>query len=127
MAHDNLAPHETGRRPQGREYYSPRADVFEDSDCVRVLLEMPGVSASGLEVNLEKSLLVIEGTIGEESPPGMSRLHREYGEGSYRRSFTISDAINRDKIAVTIKSGVVEVILPKNEEVKPRKIAVRAA
>jgi HSP20 family molecular chaperone IbpA len=88
---------------------------------------MPGVSASGLEVNLEKSLLVIEGTIGEESPSGMSRLHREYGEGSYRRSFTISDAINRDRIAVTIKSGVVEVILPKNEEVKPRKIAVRAA
>jgi len=41
--------------------------------------------------------------------------------------FTLSDQIDRDKIVATVKNGVLKLELPKAEEVKPKKIAIKAA
>ena len=117
-------PNRVQSRPQ---VFSPRADVFEDSESIRILLDMPGVSQDALEVSLEKDILSVEGRTTFKAAAGMRLAHREFGEGDYRRTFTISDAIDRDRIAASIKHGVVELVLPKKEEVKPKKIPVRSA
>ena len=108
-------------------YLVPAADIVENADGIRVLLDVPGVSADALDVRLEKNALTIEGRRVEQSREGLIAAHRECHSTGYRRMFTISDAIKRDGITATVKNGVAEIWLPKAEELKPRKIAVRAA
>ena len=123
-AYNGRHPDRAQSRPQ---VFSPRADIFEDNESIRILLDMPGVNQGGLEVSLEKDILSVEGHTALKAAVGMRLAHREFGEGDYRRTFTISDAIDRERIAASIKNGVVELVLPKKEEVKPKKIPVRAA
>jgi HSP20 family protein len=47
--------------------------------------------------------------------------------GDYRRTFTIADGIDGDKIEATVTNGVLKLVLPKAEAVKPKKIEVRAS
>ncbi|TAK57059.1 MAG: Hsp20/alpha crystallin family protein, partial [Bacteroidetes bacterium] len=51
--------------------------------------------------------------------------YNEYNIGHYHRHFVISDAINRDKIEAKMSDGVLSLVLPKAEHVKPRKIEVK--
>lgn len=117
------------RRDQEGEprFFVPRADIIEDKEAIRIFLDMPGVTPEQLEVSLEKSTLTVEGRVQTTSPKNMDLAYREYREAGYRRLFTISDEIRRDDISATAKNGVVEIVLPKAEEVKPKKISVRSA
>jgi HSP20 family molecular chaperone IbpA len=54
-------------------------------------------------------------------------MYSEYETGDYERAFTLSDEIDRDKIAATVKNGVLRLELPKAEKAKPKKIAITAA
>jgi HSP20 family protein len=47
--------------------------------------------------------------------------------GDFRRSFTIGELINESEISAELKDGVLRVHLPKREEARPRKIAVKTA
>jgi HSP20 family molecular chaperone IbpA len=58
---------------------------------------------------------------------GYSIVHAEYDVGDFERAFTISDEVDRDSIAATVKNGVLKVTLHKAEKVKARKIAITAA
>ena len=112
---------------QNIQTFSPQADIFEDGNAVRVILDMPGVGQAGLDVNLDKNLLSVDGKIEARHPQGMKLVHREFGEGNYHRSFSISDEIETEGITASIKNGVVELILPKKEASKPKKIPVALA
>jgi HSP20 family protein len=84
---------------------------------------MPGVSKDGLEISIENNELSITGR--RSNPPIEGTLvHRESRLQNYRRSFEIDPSIDREKISARINQGVVTLMLPKAEEVKPRKIAV---
>ena len=57
---------------------------------------------------------------------GRELIYTEYGVGDYYREFRISEAIDPNRISAEIKNGVLTVHLPKTEEVKPRRIEVKA-
>jgi len=84
---------------------------------------MPGVSKDGLEISIEKNELSIVGRRSTATPPG-TLLHRESRPHNYRRAFEIDPSIESSKIVARMNQGVVTLILPKAEEVKPRKIMV---
>ena len=58
--------------------------------------------------------------------PGSARIQREVPGASYRRSFTLSDAVDPDRISAGIRNGVLKVELAKAEEVKPRVISIKS-
>ena len=53
-----------------------------------------------------------------------TRTRVEFGGGRYRRDFTLSDAVDPDRIQARVKNGVLTVSIPKKDEVKARKIQV---
>jgi len=110
-----------------RNVYMPATDIFEDEDTIHLVADMPGVDASTVDVMLEKNVLTISGAVHEEAVEKHALAYREYPTGDYHRSFRISSEINRDGIEARVKNGVLELLLPKAESVKPRQIAVRAA
>ena len=88
---------------------------------------MPGVDEKAINITLDKDVLTIEGSVGIEHYKDYSLAYAEYGVGDYRRAFTIADGIDRDRIEATVTNGVLRLVLPKAEEVKPKKIEVRAS
>jgi HSP20 family protein len=119
------APREA-ERTRSRRTYRPLVDIIERKDDIVLLADMPGVDERSVEVTLEKNVLTIYGAVEPVAPEGY-RLHgSEYGVGDYRRVFSLSDEVQRDRIQATVKEGVLRLVLPKAEAVRTRKIEVRA-
>ena len=84
---------------------------------------MPGVTKEGLEISVENNELSIVGRRARRSMEG-TLIHRESRPENYRRTFELDPSIDANKISAKIDQGVVTLTLPKEEHVKPRKIAV---
>ncbi|MEY2558490.1 MAG: hypothetical protein QOE34_1915 [Verrucomicrobiota bacterium] len=112
-----------GERQATEQFISPSATVLENADGYTLEVEMPGVSKENLEMWVENNELTILGRRAMPSIEG-TLIHRESRPENFRRSFEIDPSIDAEKISAKIEQGVVTLILPKAEQVKPRKIAV---
>jgi HSP20 family protein len=119
-----------GQRGQGQvteRTWAPALDISERKDAYVVTVEVPGVKAEDLDITLEDGLLTIRGErrfTQETSDQQYHRVERRYG--SFRRSITLPSQVQADQIEASFEDGVLEVVVPKAEEAKPRKISVRA-
>jgi HSP20 family molecular chaperone IbpA len=105
--------------------FLPTADIFEPEDALTLILEMPGVDRSNIDVNVENGVLIIEGRIDLSKYEGLHPVYGEYNIGPFRRSFRISSQIDQEQIKAEMRDGVVTLTLPKAEQAKPRRIEVR--
>lgn len=110
---------------RARRVFIPRTDIIEKVDSIVLIADMPGVDEQHVDITLEKGVLTVFGTVDAEYHQDYRVAYAEYGIGDYRRSFTVTDEIDQDKIEATVKDGVLRLILPKAEEVKPKKITVK--
>jgi HSP20 family molecular chaperone IbpA len=106
------------------KFYVPYTDIHETGDALVVTMEMPGVEKRNVEVGLEKNVLSIEGRIDFDPYQDLEPVYTEYNVGHFRRSFTISSEIDRDKIAANMEGGILTLHLPKLAEQTARKIEV---
>jgi HSP20 family protein len=104
--------------------FVPTADIYEDRDSLKVILEMPGVEKGNVEVKVEEGVLFVEGRLDLSKYRGLQPLYTEYNIGNYSRSFRLSNAIDQNKIGAELKDGVLSLTLPKAEKAKPRTIQV---
>lgn len=105
--------------------FLPTADIYETNDALNVVLEMPGVDKSSVDIHVEDGALKIEGRLDFAKYQGLQPLYTEYNVGNYSRSFRLSSKIDQNKIAAELKDGVLSLVLPKVEEAKPRTIQVK--
>lgn len=105
--------------------FLPNADIYETEDALTVILEMPGVEKSNLDVRVEDGVLSVQGRLDLSKYQGLQPLYTEYNVGHYARSFELSSKIDQNKIGAELKDGVLSLTLPKAEEAKPRTIEVR--
>ena len=105
---------------------TPAMDVRESGDEFIVKTELPGVSKEDIQVTLENGVLTIVGETHSEKQEkdGERILRQERRSGKYMRSLRLGTQINEKAIKASYKDGVLELILPKAEEVKPKKITV---
>ncbi len=118
---------EGAERTRTRRVYIPRVDIYETGDTVVLLADMPGVNEDDVDITLEKNVLTITGYVGARERDDYSLAYSEYSEGDYERTFALSDEVDRNNIEAVMKNGVLKLTLPKAEEMKARKIAVRSA
>jgi HSP20 family molecular chaperone IbpA len=119
-----LVQEETERTRECR-CFVPRTDIYEAGDEIILTLDMPGINENAIEITLEKNLLNVKGYAQMDDPDEYALTFAEYEFGDYERSFRISDAIAKDKIEALFKNGVLRLTLPKAEQAKARKIAVK--
>jgi len=108
--------------------WAPAVDIFERGDDLVMRAEVPGVTKDDLDVGIEGNVLTLRGE--RERDKGISeenyhRIERTYG--SFSRSFTLPNTVDASKIHATFKDGVLEMVLPKAEDAKPKKIEVKVA
>jgi HSP20 family molecular chaperone IbpA len=105
-------------------FYVPQTDVYETEDALTVVMEMPSVDRKDVEVELKEDVLRVEGRIDFSKYGGMEPVYTEYNVGHFSRSFTLSDRVDRDRIAAQLEDGVLTLTLPKTADARPRRIAI---
>ena len=108
--------------------WNPSVDIFENDNDVVVKAELPGMDPKDIDVRLENNVLMLKGERRfekETKEENYHRIEREYG--TFTRSFAMPAAINGDKVTAEYKDGVLKIVLPKKEEIKPKPIKIAAA
>ena len=109
-----------------REGLAPRLDVIERKDDYVVRTEIPGARKDDIEVSVEDGVLTISAETKSETEAkhGERVLRQERRFGRYLRSLRLDKTVDDKQVKASYKDGVLELVLPKAEEVKPKKITV---
>lgn len=86
--------------------FIPVADIYETQDALTVILEIPGVEKSNVDVRVEDGVLHVEGRVDLSKYQDLQPLYTEYNVGHYARSFQLSAKIDKSKIGAALKDGV---------------------
>ena len=105
----------------------PLVDVKEEKDHFLIRADIPGVDPRHIEVTMENGVLSIRGERTGESVEEREKYHRmERAAGIFHRRFALPDTANPEGIAARGHDGVLEIMIPKHEKVRPRRIAVQS-
>jgi len=102
----------------------PVVDVYETAHSVVILAEMPKVEKKDLHINIEKSVLHIQGKRENNLVDG-DYLLRETADVVYERFFELEDNLDQETIQAHYNSGVLKITIAKKEQAKPRKIEIK--
>ncbi|HAJ61700.1 MAG TPA: molecular chaperone [Cyanobacteria bacterium UBA8543] len=117
---DSLTPTETGKENLGIAFIPP-AELHETPEAFHLKLEIPGIEAKDLDVQVTAEAVSISGERKEETKTqekGMTRSEFRYGQ--FRRVIPLSTRIQNDKVQAEYKDGVLNLTLPKAEEEKTK-------
>lgn len=104
--------------------WAPVVDVLETASDLIVRAEIPGMEKDAIDIEVTNEQLSFKGErrIPESETDRYVRMERPYGP--FQRTFSIGVPVQSDKVKASYKDGVLEIIIPKTEEVKPKKIAI---
>jgi len=105
----------------------PSVDIYETENDFVLKADMPGVRKENLNITLDRNELEIRGTVDAELKKADNLKYRERTFENYYRIFTVGEGIDAGKITAALDNGVLTLVLPKSERVKPRKIEVQSA
>lgn len=105
--------------------WAPAVDIKEEEECFVIHADVPGVDPKDIEVALENGVLTLKGQRVAESKEESEHYKRiERVRGTFLRRLALPDTVQADRIAAKCKDGVLEIIVPKGETAKPRRITV---
>ncbi len=114
----------TNATTQSGATYRPEIDIRETAEAFIVEADVPGATPETIDLTVDQGVLTLRAGVPGRHPDGARRLVREYGVGSYERSFRVGEGVDTDKIGAELKDGVLTLTLPKSETTRARKIKV---
>jgi HSP20 family protein len=115
----------TATAPMGERMWAPAVDMWETKDNLVLSFEIPGVREKDVSVSISGDLLTVKGERRfdrEVKDESYHRLERVYGK--FERNIQLPMSVQSDKVKAAYRDGVLEVTLPKTEEVKPKEIKI---
>ena len=113
-------------RAESDSFIRPAVDIYEDSGEITSKADLPGVSRDRLNIRIDGNNLAIEAQAAINMPEGMEALYADLKTTRFRRSFTLSNELETEKVNAEMKDGILTLYLPKRAELQPRKIKVSA-
>lgn len=105
--------------------WSPSLDVAEDKENIIIKADLPGVKQQDIDISITGDILTLQGERKREEEVKDKNYHRiERFYGAFKRSFTLPPYADTTKVKATYKDGVLEIVIPKTEESKPKQIKV---
>jgi HSP20 family protein len=105
--------------------FTPLVDVDETEEEYRLKVDLPGVRAGDVNVEVNENVLSISGTRVAQETGHAQLVERPYG--SFVRTLTLPQGIDSDSIEADYENGVLELRIPKPAEQKPKKITIGGA
>ena len=102
-------------------------DVVEDENEYIVKASLPGIKPDDLDITYNKGTLTIKGEIKDESETNKGQYHlRERRYGTFSRTINLPTLVKAEDIQADYHDGILELKMPKTEEVKPKRIPIQA-
>ena len=102
----------------------PRYTVANVAEAFEIEVELPGVTKSGLSINLEEDILSIRGERSGAMPEVWKPLHRELSGLNYQLRLRVTTPVDAEKIVAKLEEGILKVTLPVKATAQPRRIEV---
>ncbi|MDP3875500.1 MAG: Hsp20/alpha crystallin family protein [Methylobacter sp.] len=115
----------TGEGSVATAEWTPAVDIKEEADKFVIYADIPGVKPEAIDVSMEAGVLTVKGEKESEiktEKEGYKRVERT--SGSFYRRFSLPDSADGEAINAKCKLGVLEIIIPKREAIKPKRINV---
>lgn len=123
---DMLRPFSSETEGVATRAWMPPVDIRETEDRLLVAIDLPGLRKEDVNITLENNVLTVAGERrfeGDQKNDTFHRLERAYG--AFTRSFALGQSYQSDKVEANFQDGVLLIALPKVEESKPRRIAIK--
>ena len=99
-------------------------DAWRDEGQFHIELDLPGVSAESIDVDVEQNILTVEAR--RDGPDDSRELTTaERPRGVFRRQLSLGQGLDASRIQATYQNGVLSLTIPVAEQAKPRKVAVQ--
>jgi HSP20 family protein len=106
--------------------FMPALDIRQDKDNVIVEMAVPGINAENVDISVENDVLTVNGRREEKKEVKREDYYRkEIREGSFSRSIVLPMAVMGEKADAVYEGGMLKITIPKAEQAKPKKIAVK--
>lgn len=108
--------------------FEPTVNIAETNEAYELAVDVPGVKPEEVKVEYHDGALTISGERKEEKEEQGKTFHRtETTYGAFHRTFAMPGTIDEAKITANVANGVLKVMLPKSQKVKPKQIPVTGA
>ncbi len=112
----------------GQSDFFPALDVYQDKDNVVAELALPGIDPAKVDITIENDVLTVSGSTESKQEVKREDYYRkEVRTGSFSRSVVLPMAVKGNDAQAAYDKGVLTVTMPKEESVKPKKIAVQVS
>lgn len=101
-------------------------DAYATDNEIVVTAALPGVRPEDVEVILEGGALTIRGQVQTSREENANYILREHFYGAFSRTLQVNVPVNADRVEASFENGMLTVVLPKADEVKPKQINVKA-
>jgi HSP20 family protein len=106
-------------------YAYPLVNAYDSTDSITVVAKVPGVSKDSISILFENGTLTIKGTKNKISfTDNDTVLLNERVGGDFEKTLKIPVKIKDSTISATLVNGVLTIVLPKSDEVKPKTITI---
>ncbi len=105
---------------------TPPADIMEGDTEFRVVMDLPGIKAEDLDIQVENQTLSVTAKRDHQIPKGFESSRRERtGKVTFSRNFNLGNSIDPEGIGARLEDGILMLTLPKSETSMPRRIEVQ--
>ena len=105
--------------------WRPPVDIFERGDDLVIRAELPGIKTDDIDIRVENNTLPLRGERKHESEVEDGKAYRlERSFGTFTRSFSLPTTVDSAAISAKHADGILEIVLPKVEQAKPRRIEI---
>ena len=105
--------------------WSPAVDIYETGNELVLTAEVPGIDEKDIEIKVEDNTLTLKGERKFEKETKEENFHRiERSYGSFFRAFSLPNSIDADRIQAEHENGVLRVVMPKRQELKPTTVTI---
>ena len=98
-----------------------KVNISEDDQGYHLTAAVPGWKEAEVDLEINDNVLTLRGNHEEKKEEDNSDYKmREFVRRSFERSFRLGDHVDQEKIAAKLENGILNVDLPKKEDVKPK-------
>lgn len=116
-----------GTTSSGRRGY-PAVNIWSNPEAAAVTAELPGYDPGDVDISIVGEMLTIKGRRQQPELNNGDHYHRrERAYGDFERSLRLPFAIDSNKVEANFKNGMLQILLPRAEEDKPKKIEIKTS
>ena len=104
----------------------PAVDILESGDAYLIRVELPGLKQEDIHLEFREGMITLSGERKVEVPAdGVEYVRAERTVGSFSRKFSLPSTIKQEDIQAAYRDGILEIHIPKSDDVRSKRIAIK--